>query len=354
MNAKKVLIYRLGSLGDTVVALPVFHLIARAFPEAGRYVLTNFPVGDKAAPVSALLDESGLVHGHMSYPLGLRDLRQLNYLRSRIRQWNPDMLVYLAAPRGWIKAIRDALFFWSCGIKTLIGVPYTRAFQENQWLADRRCFEYEAARLARCITSLGDAQLTDPESWDLRLTVKEKEQARQAVSLFEPYFRFVACSVGTKVEVNDWGQENWRNFIEQLFHKHKDYGLVLIGSKDELDYSEKVSRSWLGLKLNLCGMLTPRESAAVLKMATIFLGHDSGPMHLAASVGTPCVAIFSARNKPGVWFPYGAEHKVIYHKTDCFGCGLDICKDNEKRCITSIEVKEVMEAVDKILHHVNS
>ena len=72
--------------------------------------------------------------------------------------------------------------------------------------------------------------------------------------------------------------------------------------------------------MNLCGLLNPRESAAALKMAKIFVGHDSGPMHLAASVGIPCVAIFSARNKPGVWFPYGNQHKVVYHPIDCYGC----------------------------------
>ena len=51
MSDRKVLIYRLGSLGDTVVALPSLHLIARAFPDAERRVLTNFPVSGKEAPI---------------------------------------------------------------------------------------------------------------------------------------------------------------------------------------------------------------------------------------------------------------------------------------------------------------
>ena len=49
---ERILIYRLGSLGDTVVALPCFHLIARKFPHAERVLLTNFPVHAKA-PASA-------------------------------------------------------------------------------------------------------------------------------------------------------------------------------------------------------------------------------------------------------------------------------------------------------------
>jgi len=345
----RILIYRLGSLGDTIVALPAFHLIARAFPYSERRVLTNFPATGKEAPISDLLEGSGLAHGYMPYPLGLRNPGQLNYLHSRIKRWKPDVLVYIAEPRGRIKAYRDAFFFKSCGIKKLIGVPYTKALQENQWMADKNCYEHEAARLARCLASIGNAELSDPLSWDLHLTTREMVTARQALHAFGPDYRFIACSIGTRVDVKNWGQENWREFMAQLYNKYRDYGLVLIGSKEEFNYSEKASRSWLGLKLNLCGMLTPRESAAVLKMATIFVGHDSGPMHLAASVGTPCVAIFSARNKPGVWFPYGPAHKIIYHQVECNGCGLDVCERERKKCISSIIPEEVLTACDQVL-----
>ena len=76
-------------------------------------------------------------------------------------------------------------------------------------------------------------------------------------------------------------------------------------------------------------------------------------MHLAAAMGTPCVAVFSARNKPRTWFPYGNNHHVIYHKTECYGCGLEVCKLEAKKCITSITVEEVEEAVQTSLqnHH---
>src|ERR1022692_4022661 len=66
-GVRRVLIYRLGSLGDTVVALPCFHLIARTYPNAERRLLTNFPVHAKAPAAAAVLGDSGLVHGYMSY-----------------------------------------------------------------------------------------------------------------------------------------------------------------------------------------------------------------------------------------------------------------------------------------------
>lgn len=91
--------------------------------------------------------------------------------------------------------------------------------------------------------------------------------------------QFIACSTGTKVEVNDWGTRNWQQLLQRLSQAYQSYGLVLIGAGDEFVRSERASRDWSGPKLNLCGILTPRESAAVPKRAAVFVGHDNGPLH---------------------------------------------------------------------------
>ena len=104
-----------------------------------------------------------------------------------------------------------------------------------------------------------------------------------------------------------------------------------------------------GPVVNLCGRLSPRESAAAMHRGKAFVGHDSGPMHLSASVGTPAVAIFAARNKPRVWFPYGSQHRVVYHRVDCWGCGLETCIAQGRKCLLSITVDEVLNAVREVL-----
>jgi lipopolysaccharide heptosyltransferase III len=50
-----------------------------------------------------------------------------------------------------------------------------------------------------------------------------------------------------------------------------------------------------------------------MSFAQLFLGHDSGPMHLAASVGLPCVALFGNYNLPKKWHPVGKQHRIIHH-----------------------------------------
>ncbi|MGA2046628.1 MAG: glycosyltransferase family 9 protein, partial [Terracidiphilus sp.] len=94
-SIRRVLIHRLGSLGDTVVALPCLHLIARVFPNAERRLLTNFPVHAKAPASAAVLEGSGLVHGYMRYTAGTRNPAELLRLAGEIRRFRPDVVVYL-------------------------------------------------------------------------------------------------------------------------------------------------------------------------------------------------------------------------------------------------------------------
>jgi len=352
--AKRVLIYRLGSLGDTLVALPALHLVARAFPEADRRMLTNLPVVAKAPPAASILANTGLVHSYLQYPVGTRSLRELFRLWLQLILWGPQMVVYLAAARGTAVARRDALFFRCAGIFRQIGVPLTDDMQRNRLEASEQQLEPEAARLVRNLAALGDGRLDDPASWSLRLTPAEVTRAREALVPADGR-PLLAVSVGTKMQAKDWGADNWRLLLTRIAQLHPEFALVLCGSADERDASEFAATGWRsavsnpGAVLNLCGQLTPRESAAVFAESRLFLGHDSGPMHLAAAVQTPCVAIFSARNKPRIWFPYGPHHRVLYHPVDCWGCGLETCILEKKRCIASITVAEVLERVEDSL-----
>ncbi len=351
-SIKRVLIYRLGSLGDTLIALPALHLIARAFPNAERRMLTNFPVNVKAPPAAAILENTGLVHGYLSYAVGTRSPRELAALWWQILRWRPQVLVYCGVNRGIDSARRDARFFRLCGIPRLVGVPLTDDMQQNRYDQDANLFEPEAARIARNLRELGDAHLERPESWHLHLTATERERAAAALTVTAGR-PLLAVSVGTKGQARDWGRENWRALLARLAALYPEYALVLSGAPEENEASQFAAEGWKSVStspvVNLCGLMTPRETAAVFAQARAFVGHDSGPMHLAASVQTPCVALFAARNKPGVWFPYGTQHHVIYHQTDCWGCGLDTCIIERKRCLLSISVEEAAGEVRKVL-----
>ncbi len=341
-SVKKVLIYRLGSLGDTVIALPCFHLIARAFPSAERRLLTNIPVHAKAPAAAAVLGGSGLVHAYLRYTVGTRNPGELLRLAWQIRWFRPDLLVYLTAPRGEGKVKRDAAFFRLCGVRRIAGLP-VGDLAENRYDPEKDMWEREAARLLRSIRPLGDANVADLSNWDLRLTDAEIGKAEEMLAPIGSR-PFVACGPGTKMQANDWGRERWRDLLQRLSTRFPDHALVLIGSREDRPAAEYSATGWKGPVLNFCGELTPRESAAVLRHARLFLGPNSGPMHLAAANGVPCAAAFGARDLRGSWFPIGEGHRPIYRQVPCSNCGLEVCIENKKICIESIAVEEMYQA----------
>jgi len=347
-EVERVLIYRLGSLGDTVVSLPCFHQIARAYPDAERRLLTNIPVHAKAPAAFAVLEGSGLVHSYMRYPIATRGLGDLIALQKEIRAYRAQVLVYLTPRRLASEVVRDATFFRLCGIPTMVGLPLTRDARTNLLDPVTGWYEPEAVRLARLMRSLGNIDLQDPRNWDLGLTLDEHKRAAEALEPVQGR-PLLACCVGTKVQAKDWGADNWHSVLDTLASELPQYGLVMVGAGDERVLSDRVAGAWAGRSVNLCGKLLPRQSAAVLARAKIFVGHDSGPMHLAATVGTPCVAVFAARNKPRTWFPWGSQHEVVYHRTDCWGCDLETCIEQKKKCLTSILPAEVLGVVHRVL-----
>src|ERR1700756_5275780 len=213
-KVKRVLIYRLGSLGDTVVVLPALHLVARAFPNARRVMLTNFPVHAKAPAASAIIGESGLVDDYIGYPVGARSVKTLGGLWWQITRFRPEGLVYLTRPRGESVVKRDARFFRLCGVRRIVGLPLgDRA--EPLYFPEKDVWEHESARLLRTIRELGSPNAEAPGFWDLRLTQAEHDKARQLLLPIAGR-RFIACGPGTKMQAKDWGEENWRQLLAKL------------------------------------------------------------------------------------------------------------------------------------------
>jgi heptosyltransferase III len=306
-----ILIYRLGSLGDTVLCLPCFHRIAERFPSERRIVLTNKPVSKSAPGLLDVLAGSELVHGTIDYRLGSRSPLELGRLWLKIRALNAEAVIYLTAARGKSVVLRDIQFFRSCGISTIIGAPVTDDLQLNRVDPVTGDEEQECARLARAISELGRIDFDDLAYWDLRLTDEEKRLAAEVLAPFRRE-RFVAVNMGGKAAENDWGMNNWQALTKELQNRIDHLQIVFVGADNDAARAAVVASEMTGQSLNLCGKLRPRETAAVLARASLFIGHDSGPLHLAAACNVHCVGIYSNRHKPRKWHPYGTWHDIIH------------------------------------------
>ena len=310
-EVETILIYRIGSIGDTVVALPCFHQIARSFPNSRRIVVTANPASQKASSVQSILGNSGLIDGAICFPPPPRTIRDILALRTQLRETNAKMLIYIV-DRDLPGTLRDLCFFRLCGIPKVIGAPLTRDLRVPRTDSETGLTESEASRLTRCLAPLGAVDLNDRAFWDLRLQPNEVDAADRSLAPLNGN-RFIAINIGGKDESKYWGIDNWTFLFRLMTARHSTLALVFIGSADEFQGAAELAAIWSGPTLNLCGLLTPRESAAVIKGSQLFIGHDSGPIHLAAAVGVRCVGVFGNFNMPKWWHPVGEGHRIFHN-----------------------------------------
>ena len=331
-DARRIVIYRLGSIGDTVVSLPCFHRIAQFAPNAQRLVLTNTRQNPTAPSVRDVIDGSGLVHGFIDYPGGTRSITDMIGLRKVLRDLRADALIYLTEAPTFTRAIRDKFFFSLCGFRSIIGIPLSPHLRCNLPAGGAGEVERECFRLARCLNPLGFVDPTDISLWDLRLTADELNAGSLAIMAMQNK-PFIAINMGGKAIENDWGVENWQNLLARLTDRFPDHGLLVVGSKLDLERAQYVSKTWMQTVVISCGVLSPRECAAALGGASAFVGHDSGPMHLANAMRVPCVGLFGWRNPPGRWHPIGVNNRPIHRMAG----------------VMTISVDEVFRAVSELL-----
>jgi len=345
MPEESILVYRLGSLGDTIMALPAFHAVRRAFPKARITLLTNKPVSLKAAAAEEVLGKGYFFDHVLDYPVGTRNPLVLAGLICRLRRLRVRTAVNLTAFRSDAITARDRHFFRLAGLRRFVGFDLQPKDKKATPDPSTGAVEWEAERIARRVAALEAVDLEDVANWDLRLTPGEVAAGEALLQPLPGDRPVMAFSTGTKVQAKHWGSENWAELSRRLAGHLPQWGAVFLGSSSESDEAARCAAAWGGRVVNLCGNSTPRESAAVLKRCALFLGHDSGPMHLAACMGVPCVAVFSARNLPRQWFPRGGnQNRILQRRPDCAGCGLEVCVEHGKRCLADISVEEVLGA----------
>ena len=208
-------------------------------------------------------------------------------------------------------------------------------------------YENEADRLLRRVAFL-PAPKGISDLPDLALTASERADANlllEKVGIASP---FIVASVGTKSPLKDWGVENWRALLAELGRDFSDHALVLLGSPDEAARSDDLAQAWPGHRANLCGQTSARLSAALLEQARLFIGHDSGPAHLAAAAGAPSVVIFSAQSRPGQWFPRSPRVTVLYPRSFFDPQRMEDA-EHQRQAIGSITVAEVLQAAKSCL-----
>jgi len=349
-EVKKIMIYRIGNLGDIVCAMPAMVAVRRRFPDAWIGLLTNKeernnPDSEEILKGNDFLSEIFTYESHRICEIGY-----LWRLLKMLRSLYIDLFVYLSVSKSTHKRlIRDRLFFHLTGCRKLIGFRLpksTGAFMDNSIKVP--VFPQEVDRLMSLLTPLG----IDSAKVDFRLPINDKD--RKSVHALWNHYNLkdknppVAICPGAKFPVKRWSVGR---FAEVIYRLQEQFSakIVLIGGSMEKTIGEEIVKRAKNSVVNLIGKTNYMESAEVISRCNLLISNDCGPVHLAAAVGTPVVGVYSSRDFPGAWHPWGENHTIL--RNDSVSCRFCFRMECETmKCINSITADQVIEACRKYLY----
>lgn len=354
-NIKRILIYRIGQLGDTIIALPALWALRKHFPSAQLCMLVDrHPDAHYVMPGQAL-PRDRLIDDWIEYPTSIITGVQpklMVEIMFDLRRRRFDTMVYLV-PRGrqpW-RVWRDLAFFRLAGIRNFIGHEGRKSLPPKVEGRPLPLVEHEADNLLTRLSLSGiPVPLPGKGCMELCLTNEEQEQVAcwmtDRIGKRFNQLPLIGIGPGSKWPSKVWPVERFAELGQRLIAQLGVYPIIF-GSSEEYDLGERLVAQW-GRGANAAGQLGVRQAAAVLKACRLYVGNDTGTMHLAAAVGVPCVGIFAAIDWPGRWYPYGAKHIVLRRSVPCEGCLLRICIDEEMRCLKLVSVDDVFVACQQV------
>lgn len=152
---------------------------------------------------------------------------------------------------------------------------------------------------------------------------------------------------GSRWEAKSWLAERFAAVADTI-QASRSMRVVFAGSEQERARVKNIQAQMSTTSVSIVGQTTVLQLAAVMKRCVLFLGNDNGPMHMAAALGLPVVALFGPTN-PKVWGPWGKGHRVFFKDVDCRACFLPGCHLASQSCMAKISVDEVVGAIDDYL-----
>ncbi len=353
-NPRRVGVWRVGMIGDTLAALPALAAVRASHPDATLVLFTS-PGPDGAPGARELVD-------HRS---GLGDLELVRWsheelasggvrgLIARLRAARVDRMYVLpqdrSTPRAEVKHL-VALFaarmrgVRGSGLASAECLPRSLRTAHDRWSLPPGEAQRLLALVERCgARSAGaDVDVFGP---------REAERARALVQSLAPNGEALLClGPGAKLAHKRWSPAAFG----RVARAWTDAGgvAVTLGAPHERALALAVEQA-AGVRVaSLAGELDLRESAALLARASAVLSNDTGTMHLAATVGAPLVAVFAGVDREGAWHPWSRASagavRVLRHPTACSPCRAADCSvrvGGEPACLAGVTSDSALAAL---------
>lgn len=334
---KKILVIKLGAMGDLILAVPSFRMLREKFPEARIALLADRKLAPSVSACPFLDEIIPVDRSKMSKPA------YLFRLAKRLRRDGFDVSVDLQNSK-WTHLLA---FF--AGVRERAGFRRGRfGFLLNRCETPPKSPEPPVRNQFRVLSKLGVQQFDD--RLELWTTPRAEQNAAEWFSVLpdgRPAVGFVLGS-SPQWETKRWPLESFRELSSRLI-RELNCSIVLLGSKDDVPLAYRFLAEPLEHVLDLTGRTSPKDLIAVAQKLAAVVSGDTAPLHVAAASGTPLVALFGPTD-PKKHMPPAESAAVLSKRLSCQPCYSGRCKNSEKlACLKKISVDEVFEAVKKQL-----
>lgn len=352
-HIRKILVVKLDHIGDCIIAFPAIRRLKRHFPEARIEVLTSRASKSVWAmePTIEAVNEFDFFHARSSEGQIERTEADYEALRERLAAQRFDLAVDLRKH----PETRPVLQY--TGARYLAGFDHRDRFSwldvGLDWSGDQ-AFARKRQHTADDLINLVDAIAAACEAERAVIAAPPDESGAVAeLNLKTSARRPLVCVHPTAGnEMKQWPVEFFAAVVDQLI-EDDDAQVVLIGALGEEETAAQILEHVNQPRsvTSLVGKLPLADLPALLAQASLFLGNDSGPKHIAAGLGVPTVGVHSGTVDPREWGPIGPRAVAVAREVVCSPCYLSLLEDCHRglACMRQLSPEIVYRACRRLL-----
>ncbi len=359
--SSRILIKSPNWIGDIVLSIPAIKALRGIYPDSYIAVLVKQELVDLLVNNPAINEVIPYEEGH-----GLKKFSMILHLRDIIRKGDFDTALlftnsFSSALIAFLAGVPDRVGYNKDGRGLLLTNPI-KVKDENKsihqtciYLNLINCMEFQNRDSSVTLFLQNDNTVILSEAKNLIPEIHIKEKDREwAVNLVKEKIKKGKYLIGINPGARYGAAKRWlaERFVElgnRLTLKF-NASIILFGGPEEKEFVSGIAagiKTQQGDVLNMAGSTSLGQLAALIERCDVFITNDTGPMHIAYSVGTPVVAIFGSTD-PNRTGPLGDSHKIVKKNIPCSPCFKRVCPF-DMECMKMIEVEDVMNAVKSLI-----
>ena len=332
---ERILVVKLDHLGDVLLATPVFSNLRRAYPNAELHALTGAwgrVVLEKHPDVNKVLEYNSPAFCRTGQPTSLRETFKL-YCQLRDEKY--DLMIELRS---------DWRIVWFA----LLRLTAKRLSRAALQVANKLGFAQFSGthETTRNLDVLKQVSIPTPvQTAIFSITAEDEKWAYDFLAMYQidKQRPMIAIHPGSPIALKRWLPERYAELADWLIAQ-KRAQILFVGVKDEIPIITEIQAHMRKESISVAGKTTLTQLASILHTCSVFIGNDSGPMHLAAAVGTQTIGLYGPGD-PTRFAPAGEKCQTIQRKFDCL-CSGTTCRFGKSGCMSEIQVTDVIQTLE--------